>query len=262
MSQRMLPHSRQKSSWIRRRCSDCVTLKTTKFGHENPEHLTNSLQCVTNHPYVIYGIIEIQIHAFLTSPIRGRDDEPADQPLLVWRLCAAKGWTIWMLYTPKAVATLEPEPTQHNSLDRLQTGARTDTTQESAQTPDRSQNWHNTTVWTDSRQEPELTQQSGQTPDRSQNWHNTTVCTDSRQEPELTQQSGQTPDRSQNRHNTTVWTDSRQESRNQPHYCSCQRLPWNRSDWNVVSQQLPTVWPNKVGLFRTDSLVRHLLQFA
>jgi len=29
---------------------------------------------------------------------------------------------------------------------------------------------------------------------------------------------------SQNRHNTTVWTDSRQGSRNQKHYCLCQRL--------------------------------------
>jgi len=35
--------------------------------------------------------------------------------------------------------------------------------------------------------------------------------------------------------NTTVWTDSRQGSRNQTHYCLCQRLHWNRSAWNVVS---------------------------
>jgi hypothetical protein len=40
---------------------------------------------------------------------------------------------------------------------------------------------------------------------------------------------------SQNRHNTTVWTDSRQGSKYQTHYCSCQRLHWNRSDWNVIS---------------------------
>jgi len=47
---------------------------------------------------------------------------------------------------------------------------------------------------------------------------------------------------SQNRHNTTVWTDSSQGSRYQPHYCLCQRLPWNRCDWKVISQQRPTVW--------------------
>ena len=49
--------------------------------------------------------------------------------------------------------------------------------------------------------------------------------------------------RNQNRHNTTVWTDSRQWStRNQPHYCLCQRIHWNRSDWHVVCQQLMNVW--------------------
>jgi len=31
---------------------------------------------------------------------------------------------------------------------------------------------------------------------------------------------------------------------------------------HVVSQQLLTVWPNKVGLFQATSLARHLLQFA
>ena len=67
---------------------------------------------------------------------------------------------------------------------------------------------------------------------------------------------------SQNRHNKTVWTDARQGSGNQLLYCFCQRLHWNRSDWNVVFQQLPTVWPNKVVLLRDDSLARHLLQFA
>jgi hypothetical protein len=39
---------------------------------------------------------------------------------------------------------------------------------------------------------------------------------------------------SQNRHNTTVWTDSRLGSGNQKHYCLCQRLNWNRYDWNVI----------------------------
>jgi hypothetical protein len=49
--------------------------------------------------------------------------------------------------------------------------------------------------------------------------------------------------RNQNRHNTTVWTDSRQWStRNHPHYCLCQRIHWNRSDWHVVCQQLMNVW--------------------
>jgi len=31
---------------------------------------------------------------------------------------------------------------------------------------------------------------------------------------------------------------------------------------HVVSQQLLTVWPNKVGLFQATSPARHLLQFA
>jgi hypothetical protein len=66
---------------------------------------------------------------------------------------------------------------------------------------------------------------------------------------------------SQNRHNTTVWTDSRQGSGYKPHYCLCQRLHWNRSDWNVISQQRPTVW-HQHSLFRADSLARYLLQFA
>jgi hypothetical protein len=59
---------------------------------------------------------------------------------------------------------------------------------------------------------------------------------------------------SQKRHNTTVWTDPRQGSKNQTHYCLCQRLHWNRSDWNVISPDClaptqgvcfePTVWPD------------------
>jgi hypothetical protein len=52
---------------------------------------------------------------------------------------------------------------------------------------------------------------------------------------------------SQNRHNTAVWTDSRQGSRYQPHYCLCQRLHWNWSDWNVIFQQRPTVWRQQSG---------------
>ena len=44
--------------------------------------------------------------------------------------------------------------------------------------------------------------------------------------------------------NTTVWTDSRQGSRNQKHYCLCQRLYWNWYDWNVISLDClaPTKW--------------------
>jgi len=49
-----------------------------------------------------------------------------------------------------------------------------------------------------------------------------------------------------------VWTDSGRRSRNQPRYCLCQRL--HETD--------PTVWPKQVGLFRADSLARHLLQFS
>jgi len=51
-------------------------------------------------------------------------------------------------------------------------------------------------------------------------------------------------------------------SKNQPLHCLWQWLHWTRSDWRVVYQQLPTVWPNKIGLFRGDMLARHLLQFA
>jgi len=51
----------------------------------------------------------------------------------------------------------------------------------------------------------------------------------------------------QNQHNTTVRTDSRQGSRYQPHYCLCQRLLWNRYDWNVTSQQRPNVWRPQSG---------------
>jgi len=49
---------------------------------------------------------------------------------------------------------------------------------------------------------------------------------------------------SQKWHNTTVRTDSRQGSRNQKHYCFCQRLHWNRYDWNVISPDclVPTKW--------------------
>jgi hypothetical protein len=63
---------------------------------------------------------------------------------------------------------------------------------------------------------------------------------------DTTQQSGQTPDKEVDITHVTV----------------CQLLHWNRSDWNVVSQQQPTVWPNKEGLFRADSLARQLPQFA
>jgi len=76
---------------------------------------------------------------------------------------------------------------------------------------------------------------------------------------DTTQQSGQTPDKQVD-----------------ISHCLCELLCWNRSCWNVVSQQRPTVWPNKnvvsqqrptvwpnkVGLFRADSLAKHLLQFA
>jgi len=57
---------------------------------------------------------------------------------------------------------------------------------------------------------------------------------------------------SHKRHNTTVRTDSRQGSRYQKHYPLCQRLHWNRYDWNVISHEClaptkgvcsePTVW--------------------
>jgi hypothetical protein len=57
--------------------------------------------------------------------------------------------------------------------------------------------------------------------------------------------------RSLNQHNTTFWTYSKQGSRNLPHYCLCQRLQWNRPDWNVVSQQLPTVWRQQSGFVST-----------
>jgi len=60
-----------------------------------------------------------------------------------------------------------------------------------------------------------------------------------------TQQPGQTPDKEINHI-----------------YDSWQRIHWNWSDWHVVCQQLPTVWPNKLGLFRADFLARYRLQFA
>ena len=67
-------------------------------------------------------------------------------------------------------------------------------------------------------------------------------------EPELTQ--------------TTVWPDSRQGNTNHPHYCSCHRLHWNRSDWNVVSQNGRLSGPKKWVLLRADGVARHLLQLA
>jgi len=51
-------------------------------------------------------------------------------------------------------------------------------------------------------------------------------------------------------------------SKYQTPYCLWQWLHWNWSEWCVVSQQLPTLWPNKIGVFRADNLVRHLLQLA
>ena len=42
------------------------------------------------------------------------------------------------------------------------------------------------------------------------------------------------------------------EVKNQSLYCS----------WRVVPHQLHTVWPTKIGLFRVDSLSRHLPQLA
>jgi len=67
---------------------------------------------------------------------------------------------------------------------------------------------------------------------------------------------------SQNWCSTSLWTDSRQGSKNQPHYCLWMRLHWNWSNWHVVPQPLPTVWPNKLGLFQTIILARHLLRFV
>ena len=59
-------------------------------------------------------------------------------------------------------------------------------------------------------------------------------------------------------HNTTVRTDSRQGSRNQKHYCLCQRLKPIR-----LGCYLPRLsGANKVSLFRVDSLARYLLQCA
>jgi len=55
------------------------------------------------------------------------------------------------------------------------------------------------------------------------------------------------------RTDTTVWTHSRQGSRYEPNCCLGQRLHWSRSDWRVVFQQLPTVWPIKVSLFQVES---------
>lgn len=63
-------------------------------------------------------------------------------------------------------------------------------------------------------------------------------------EPEPTRQTGRAPDR--------VLKIS--------HYCLWQRLQWTRTDWRVVSQQLSTVWSNKIG--GNDSLARHLLLLA
>ena len=39
------------------------------------------------------------------------------------------------------------------------------------------------------------------------------------------------------------------DSTNQQRYYLCQRLHYYRSDWHVVCQQPPFVWPNKLGFF-------------
>jgi len=62
----------------------------------------------------------------------------------------------------------------------------------------------------------------------------------------------------------TVRTDSRQGTRNQKHYCLCQRLQWNRGYTETDTTGMlspPTIWCQQ-SLFRADSLVRHLLQCA
>jgi hypothetical protein len=43
-----------------------------------------------------------------------------------------------------------------------------------------------------------------------------------------------------------LWANSIEGSKNQPPFSSWQRLHWNRSDFRVVSQQLPTVWFKKI----------------
>jgi hypothetical protein len=68
---------------------------------------------------------------------------------------------------------------------------------------------HNTTVWTDSRQE-------------SRNPTNYSWC--------------QRLHWSQRRHNSTVWTDSRQESRNPTNYSLCQRLHWSQRRHNSLDR--------------------------
>jgi hypothetical protein len=45
-------------------------------------------------------------------------------------------------------------------------------------------------------------------------------------------------------------------------YCSTAVGYGYRSDRRVVFQHLPTIWPNKIGLFRADSLAIHLFQLA
>jgi hypothetical protein len=62
--------------------------------------------------------------------------------------------------------------------------------------------------------------------------------------PDTTQQSGQTPDKEVEIKNITV----------------CQRLHWNRYDWNVISPDCLAHY--KGSLFRADSLARYLLQCA
>lgn len=51
-------------------------------------------------------------------------------------------------------------------------------------------------------------------------------------------------------------------SKNQQPCCLWQRLHWTWSDWRVIYQQLPTVWASNIGLFRADTLARHLLLLA
>ena len=104
---------------------------TSKFVGTGPPSYKNEFNGPRSHKgweTLIYGITEIQIHAFLTSPIR-EGDAPAVQPLLIWRLYAPKSWTIWMLYT------------------RGYMGARTDTTQQSGQTPDKKVQINQITVY-------------------------------------------------------------------------------------------------------------------
>jgi len=64
------------------------------------------------------------------------------------------------------------------------------------------------------------------------------------------------------RHNITVRKDSIQESKNQSLYCLRQWPQLTRTDRRVVSQQLSTIRPNKVGLFGAERLATYPLQLS